>query len=51
MRNEPTKRGDLIHLLEQALAVADELGDGGTAYLIERALDQARAQQFRLPPK
>ena len=34
---------------EQALAAAEELSDGTTAYLIERALDEARAQQFRLP--
>jgi hypothetical protein len=51
MANEPTKRGDLIHLLEQALAAAEQLGDGRTEYLIERALDEARAQQFRLPLK
>jgi hypothetical protein len=35
-------------LLEQASALADELGDGNTALLIERALDEARSQQFRL---
>jgi hypothetical protein len=50
MVDESTKRGDLIRLLEQALAAAEELGDGVTAYLIERALDEARAQQFRLSP-
>jgi hypothetical protein len=27
----------------------EELGDGTTTYLIERAPDEARAQQFRLP--
>jgi hypothetical protein len=41
-------RGNLIRILEQALAAAEELGDGATAYLIERALDELRAQQFRL---
>ena len=41
-------RGKLIDLLERALAAAEELGDGAMAYLIERALDEARAQQFRL---
>ena len=41
-------RGNLIRILEQALAAAEELGDGATAYLIERALDEVRAQQFRL---
>jgi hypothetical protein len=33
-------RGNLIRILEQALAAAEELGDGTTAYLIERALDE-----------
>ena len=41
-------RGNLIRILEQALAAAEELGDGAMAYLIERALDEVRAQQFRL---
>ena len=41
-------RGKLIDLLERVLAAAEELGDGAMAYLIERALDEARAQQFRL---
>jgi DNA-binding ferritin-like protein len=43
------KRGDIIKHLEEAMAIADELEDGATGYLIERALDEARAQQFRLP--
>jgi hypothetical protein len=30
------------------LALADELRDGSTAFLIERALDEARSKQFRL---
>jgi hypothetical protein len=34
--------------VEQALTLADELGDGNTGHLIERALDEARSQQFRL---
>jgi hypothetical protein len=49
MPNAPAKRGELVRLLEEALALAEALGDGGTAYLIERALDEARAQEFRLP--
>jgi DNA-binding ferritin-like protein len=48
MSNSPDKRGQIIKLLEQALALADELGDGNTGYLIERALDEARSRQFRL---
>jgi hypothetical protein len=38
----------LIRYLEAALALADELEDGETGYLIERALDEARSRQFRL---
>jgi hypothetical protein len=34
--------------LEDALALADELQDGHTGYLIERALDEARSRLFRL---
>jgi hypothetical protein len=43
------KRGELIKHLEDAMAIADELEEGTTGYLIERALDEARAQLFRLP--
>jgi DNA-binding ferritin-like protein len=46
--NAPDKRGQIIKHLEQALALADELGDGGTGFLIEQALDEARSRQFRL---
>jgi hypothetical protein len=49
MINPATKRGELIKHLEDALAIADELEDGMTGYLIEMALDEARAQFFRLP--
>jgi hypothetical protein len=41
------KRGELIKHLEDALAIADELQDGSTGYLIERALDEARSRQFK----
>ena len=44
-----TKRGELIKHLQEAMAIADELEDGMTGYLIENALDEARAQYFRLP--
>jgi hypothetical protein len=41
---DPTrKRDELIGHLEAALALADEVGDSVTGYLIETALDQARA--------
>jgi hypothetical protein len=48
VNNLAEKRGQIIKLLDQAFALADELGDGDTAFLIERALDEARARQFRL---
>jgi hypothetical protein len=37
------KRDQMIAHLEQALALADGLNDSLTGYLIERALDEARA--------
>ena len=30
-----------------ALAVADDIGDSNTGFLVERARDEARASQFR----
>ena len=42
--------GELIRLLEKALATAEEIDNATTAYLIERALDQARGEQFRFSP-
>ena len=41
--------GRLIRQLEDALALTEELNDPMTGFLIERALDEARAQQFRPP--
>jgi hypothetical protein len=41
------KRGQLIRHPEDALALADEIEDGQTGFLIERALDDARSRQFR----
>jgi len=41
------KRGEIIRYLEEALALADEIEDGKTGYLIERALDEVRAGQFK----
>jgi hypothetical protein len=40
-------RGKLIQHLEEALVLADEVGDAHTGFLIERALDEARSRQFR----
>jgi hypothetical protein len=36
--DEAEKRGELIRPLEEALALADEIDDGQTGFLIERAL-------------
>jgi glutamate mutase epsilon subunit len=47
MMDDAEKRGQLIRHLEDALALADEIQDGHTGYLIERALDEARSRQFR----
>ena len=45
--SSPTEqRGKVIKLLENALTLAEDMEDGTTAYLIERALDEARSQQF-----
>jgi hypothetical protein len=47
MVDEAEKRGQLIRHLEEALTLADEIEDGHTGFLIERALDEARSRQFR----
>jgi hypothetical protein len=47
MIDSAQKRGKLIKHLEDALALADEIEDGQTGFLIERALDEARSRQFR----
>jgi len=39
-------RGAMIAYLEGALEFAERIKDGATAYLIERALDEARSKQF-----
>jgi hypothetical protein len=49
VKDEPEKRGRLIKQLEDALLLSEELNDPTTGYLIERALDEARAQLFRPP--
>jgi hypothetical protein len=45
--DRPDQRSELIRLLEQALAVSEDIEDGQTGFLIERALDQARSTAFR----
>jgi hypothetical protein len=49
MTDEAEKRRQLIRHLEEALGLADEMEDGQTGFLIERAIDEARSRQFRLP--
>ena len=44
--NIAEQRGKMIKLLEDALMLADDLEDGNTGYLIERAFDEARSRQF-----
>jgi DNA-binding ferritin-like protein len=39
-------RAKMIEHLESAIALADETQDSTTSYLLERALDQARADQW-----
>jgi hypothetical protein len=48
-KDESEKGGRLIKQLEDALVLTEELNDPTTGYQIERALDEARAQQFRPP--
>ena len=44
-------RAAMIAYLEGALEFAEQIKDATTGYLIERALDEARAKQFSsLPP-
>ena len=47
MIDSARKRGEIVKLLEDALALADELNEGATGFLIERALDEVRSQQFK----
>jgi hypothetical protein len=39
------RRAEMIELLVNALGIANEIGDAITGYLIEQALDEARASQ------
>jgi hypothetical protein len=43
------KRRQLIKHLEDALALADEIEDGATGYLIERALERRGRDSFDSP--
>jgi hypothetical protein len=43
MQNDAERRRQLINQLETAVRLAEEISQPVTAYLIERALDEARA--------
>jgi hypothetical protein len=43
-------RAAMIAHLERAFEYAEEIKDGSTAYLIERAIDEARSQLISSPP-
>jgi hypothetical protein len=49
IKTEAERRSRVIKYLEDALHLTKELNDPTTEYLIERALTEARAQQFRPP--
>jgi hypothetical protein len=45
------KHAAIVAYLEGALEFAEQIDDATTAYLIERALDEARDKQFsNMPP-
>jgi hypothetical protein len=53
MRDTAAEREAIVARLSEALALADELREAELAYLIERALDEARAIAMvpnELPP-
>jgi hypothetical protein len=47
MRDHAQKRGELIKLLEDARTLSEGLYDPVTGFLFERAIDEARSQQFK----
>jgi hypothetical protein len=49
MRDVSKDRAGVISHLEAALGLVNELNQGVLAYLIERAIDEARALDFRRP--
>jgi hypothetical protein len=46
MRDSTQQRTAMIEHLEAAIGLAGDLGEETTAFLIERALDEARGKQF-----
>jgi hypothetical protein len=50
MMEDAEKRGQLIRYLEDALALADEIQDGHTGYLIERASAASSTATYRCSP-
>jgi len=47
VKSEAERRSRVIKYLEDALHLTKELNDPTTEHLIERALTEARARQFR----
>lgn len=48
MRDDRQMRRDLIELLEKSLSIADELNFGVVGYMIDGALDAARAEAVQI---
>ena len=46
MRDSTQQRDAMIEHLEAALGLAGDLGEESTAFLIERAIDEARGKQL-----
>jgi len=49
VKTEAERRSRVVKHLEDALHLTKELNDPTTEHLIERALTEARTQQFRPP--
>jgi hypothetical protein len=43
---DAAEKRQVIRRLEEAFALADEIDDGNTEFVIESALDEARSRQF-----
>lgn len=51
MRDTAKYREEIVGLLENALLLSEQAQEPVVGYLIERALDEARASQVRAVPK
>lgn len=50
MKDQGPQRQELIDHLQAALAISEELRQPTTGYLIERAIDEARASMWGFDP-